>query len=138
MALLLGVVSSWWNPVLQETLRRKGGRAVGTAEFYKLQGILLIVRCVTWRYLPGAELSEQMVKAAHLSLLVLALIVSVRLADMEAEANTFIDDRHILSLRSIRLFGSSQVSRQSRAVGMSDNVRAESVQRGARGFWSHP
>lgn len=82
LALLLGILSSWWNPVLQEKLRRKWGRAVGTAEFYKLQGILLIVRCVTWRYLPGAELDAQMIKAAHLSLLVLTLIVSVPLADI--------------------------------------------------------
>ena len=131
LALLLGVLSSWWNPVLQETLRRKGGRAAGTAEFYKLQGILLVVRCVTWRYLPGAELNEQMVKAAHLSLLVLTLIVSGRFADIEIEANTFIDDRHVFSLHSDGLFGSSQVSRQSRAFGISDDDRANCVRRGA-------
>lgn len=121
LALLLGVLSSWWNPVFQESMRRKGGRAVGIAEFYKLQGILLMVRCVTWRYLPGAELSEQMIKAAHLSLLVLALIVSVRLAAMTSEANVSLDDRHVFSLRPDGLFGSSQVSRQSWAFGIPDN-----------------
>ncbi len=77
LALLLGVLSSWWNPVLQETLRRKGGRAVGTAEFYQIQGMLLIVRCVTWWYLPGFALNVQKTKAAHLSLLVLAAIVGI-------------------------------------------------------------
>ncbi len=77
LALLLGVLSSWWNPVLQETLRRKGGRAVGTAEFYQIQGMLLIVRCVTWWYLPGFDLNVPKTKAAHLSLLVLAAIVGI-------------------------------------------------------------
>lgn len=134
LALLLGVLSSWWNPVLQETLRRKGGRAVGTSEFYKLQGILLIVRCVTWRYLPSAELDEQMIQAAHLSLLVLTLIVSVRLADIKIEAKKLLDDRHVFSLRSDGLFGSSQVSRQSRAIGISNDDRAKGIRRGATWF----
>lgn len=87
LALLLGVLSSWWNPTLQETLTRKGGRAVGTAGFYQLQAILLIVRCVTWWYLPGADLNVQMTKAAHLSLLVFAATVSIGLADMIFEAD---------------------------------------------------
>ncbi|KAL9066158.1 MAG: hypothetical protein Q9161_007751 [Pseudevernia consocians] len=78
LALLLGVLSSWWNPMLQQTLRRKGGRAVGTAEFYQLQGMLLIVRCVTWWYLPGAALEVEKTKAAHLSLLVLIAIINVK------------------------------------------------------------
>ena len=120
-ALLLGVLSSWWNPVLQESMRRKGARAVGISEFYKLQGILLMARCVTWRYLPGADLSEQMIKAAHLSLLVLALIVSVRLAAMTCEANVLLDDRRVFPLRSDGLLGSSQISRQSRAFGISED-----------------
>lgn len=77
LALLLGVLSSWWNPMLQETRRRKGGRAVGIAEFHQLQGILLTVRCVTWWYIPSSDLNDQMTKAAHLSLLVLAVVLTV-------------------------------------------------------------
>lgn len=134
LALLLGVLSSWWNPMLQETLRRKGGRAVGTAEFYQLQGMLLIARCVTWWYIPGFDLKVQMTKAAHLSLLVLAVVVSIRLADMAFDANTFTVNRHVFSLRLDGLFGSGQVSRQSRAFGISDEP-AESVRRGDRWSW---
>lgn len=118
LALLLGVLSSWWNPLLQETLRKKGGRAVGRAEFYKLQGMLLIVRCVTWRYLPG---NVQMTKAAHLSLLLFAAIVSPRLADMESETNPLVGNRHVFSLRFDGLLGSNQFSRQPRAFGVSDD-----------------
>lgn len=89
LALLLGVLSSWWNPVLQETVRRKGGRAVGTAEYYQLQGILLTVRCATWWYLPGSALSVEMTKAAHLSLLFFVAILtatSFRSARMDYSA----------------------------------------------------
>ena len=134
LALLLGVLSSWWNPVLQETLRRKGGRAVGTTEFYRLQGMLLIIRFVTWRYLPGSGLTVQMTKAAHLSLLVLAAIVSVRFADVGFEADTFPDDFHVFSLPSDGLLGSSQISRESQALGTSDDP-AGSVRCSDRVSW---
>ena len=137
LALLLGVLSSWWNPMLQQTLRRKGGRAVGTAEFYQLQGMLLIVRCVTWWYLPGAALEVEKTKAAHLSLLVLIAIVGTRLADMRFEANKGTDKCQVCSLCSDGLFGSSQVSRQPRAFGIS-NDPAESVRCGDRGSQLHP
>ncbi len=82
LALLLGILSSWWNPMLQETSRRKGVRAVGTAEFYRLQFMLLIIRWATWWYLPSYDLNAEMTGAAHLSLLVLTGIVSIQLADM--------------------------------------------------------
>ena len=77
LALVLGVLSSWWNPVLQETSKRKGGRAVGTTEFYQLQVMFLAIRCLTWWYIPGSDLNLHMTKAAHLSLLVFAASVSV-------------------------------------------------------------
>ena len=110
LALLLGVVSSWWNPRLQETLRRKGGRAVGTAEFYQLQGMLLIARCVTWWYIQGSDVKVQMTKAAHLSLLVLAVVVSIRLADMAFDANT--SQLTVTSFRSVRMDYSAPVKFQ--------------------------
>ena len=111
LALLLGVLSSWWNPVLQETLRRKGGRAVGTAEYYQLQGLLLTVRCVTWWYISNSALDVQMTKAAHLSLLVFSTIVSTWLIEMEFDANTFPDNRNVISLCSDGLFDYSHLSR---------------------------
>ena len=132
LALLLGLLSSWWHPLLQETLRRKGGRAVGTAEFYQLQGMLLIIRFAMWWYLPGSGLNVQMTKAAHLSLLVFVAIVSARLVDVRIETNTFPDNPHVFSLRSDGLFGSGQFSRESQAFGISDEP-AESVRCGDRG-----
>ena len=88
LALLLGILSLWWNPILQETSRRKGVRTVGAVEFYRLQGMFLIVRCATWWYLSGYHLDSEMTKAAHLSLLVLTAIVSILLLEMNLQANT--------------------------------------------------
>ena len=111
LALCVGVLSSWWNPVLQETLRRKGGRAIGTADFYQLQGLLLIVRCVTWWYLPRSALTMQTTKATHLSLLVIAATVGTRPVDTAFEANILSDNRRVVSLHSDGLFKSGQISR---------------------------
>ena len=111
LTLILGFLSSWWNPMLKETLSRKGSRAVGTAEFYQLQGLFLTVRCVIWWYLPSFASTVQMKKAAHLSLLVLATIVSTRSANMVLGANTLTDNWRIFSLHSYGLFGSSQIPR---------------------------
>ena len=82
LALLLGILSSWWNPILQEASQRKGVRIVGAVEFYRLQGMFLIVRCATWWYLPGYHLDVDMTRAAHLSLLVLTATVSIQLPEM--------------------------------------------------------
>ena len=77
LSLLLGILTSWWNPMLQATWRQRGVRAVGTTEFYRLQSMLLILKCGTWWYLPSYDLDIYRTRAAHLSLLVLATIVSI-------------------------------------------------------------
>lgn len=77
LALLLGISTFWWNPMLHATLRQRGVRAVGTMEFYRLQGMLLILKCATWWYLPSYDLDVYKIRAAHMSLLVLAAIVSI-------------------------------------------------------------
>lgn len=99
LALLLGILTFWWNPMLQGTLRRRGARAVGTTEFYRLQGILLIIKCATWWYLPSYDLDVYKIRAAHLSLLVLAAIVSIQIVDMKREADTSPDKLRIFPLR---------------------------------------
>ena len=98
LALLLGILTSWWNPRLKETFERRNVRAVGTAEFYQLQCMLFIIRCATWWYLPGFDLSTHQISAAHMFLLVLVAIVSIRLADVEFEANIFADEHYIFPL----------------------------------------
>ena len=98
LALLLGILTSWWNPMLKETSKRRNVRAVGTAEFYQLQCMLFIIRCAIWWYLPGCNLSTHQIRAAHIFLLVLAATVCIQFADMQVEANTFADEHHVFSL----------------------------------------
>ena len=78
-ALVLGLLSFWWNPKLQERLSRPGGRMVGLTEYYKLQAILLIARCLAWIYLtgiPNDKLTSQTIKGIHGALLFFGALVS--------------------------------------------------------------
>lgn len=136
LSLILGILTSWWNPILRRTLNRQGVRAAGAAEFYQLQGMLLILRCATWWYLPGYNLDAQKTTAVHVFLLVLAVFVSVQIADMEFKANTIPDEHHLFSLHQVGLFSSNQISGQSHTFGTAEHS-AESVRRGFRGFWFH-
>lgn len=47
-ALIVGLLSLWWHPRLQEKLERKQGRVCGLAEYYKIQITSLIVRGALW------------------------------------------------------------------------------------------
>ena len=99
LALLLGILTSWWNPMLKETSKRRMVRAVGTAEFYQLQCMLFIIRCAIWWYLPGYDLSTHQITAVHMFLLVLVVTVCIQFAERKVEANTFADEHHVFSLR---------------------------------------
>lgn len=96
-ALLLGILTSWWNPMLKETSKRRNVRVVGTAEYYQLQCMLFIMRCIIWWYLPGYDLSAYQIRAAHMSLLVLVAIVCIQFAGMKNEANAFADEHYVFS-----------------------------------------
>ena len=78
-ALLLGVLSCWWNPRLRERLTRVGGRFIGLPEYYKLQAILLFARILVWTYIAGISSSEplpQTTKGIHGALLFFGILVS--------------------------------------------------------------
>ena len=75
-ALALSLLTIWWNPVMR---RRWIDRAVGLKEFYKLQLVIAFARFVVWYTLGRAnhlELELNAVKAIHLGMLVLNIIVS--------------------------------------------------------------
>ena len=105
LALLVGILTFWWNPILKETLRRRNTRTVGTAEFYQLQAIQLVIKCATWWYLRGDDLDAHKTRAAHVSLLVLAASVSLQHVDIGLEANMFPDKHQVFSLGQGGLFG---------------------------------
>lgn len=80
LALVLGVVSIWWNNRLSEKARLPGCRMVGLKDYYKLQVLVLMARIGAWVFLKdgyAAGLSLPALRAAHLFMLVFIAIVSI-------------------------------------------------------------
>ena len=75
LVLALGLFSVWWNPRLQEKLKKKGGRIVGMREYYKLQGISLALRFATWALTVRSGLDQQTFQAVHSFMLVFSVLV---------------------------------------------------------------
>ena len=74
-AMLLGLLSAWWNPKLEEKLRRKGGRMTGLTEYYKLQLIFLGVRGAMWYWVSYCNFDVFYEQAAHTFLAFFSLVV---------------------------------------------------------------
>ncbi|RAH44363.1 uncharacterized protein BO95DRAFT_392220 [Aspergillus brunneoviolaceus CBS 621.78] len=51
LALIVGILSLWWNPKLRLKVEGRGGRFVGLSEYYQVQLIVMVVRCVFWAVL---------------------------------------------------------------------------------------
>ena len=80
LALILGVVSIWWNNRLLEQSRVPGSRMLGLKDYYKLQVVVLMARIGAWICLrDGSEagFSSPAMKAAHIFMLVFIVIVSI-------------------------------------------------------------
>ncbi|KAI9828561.1 MAG: hypothetical protein M1819_006553 [Sarea resinae] len=88
-ALLLGLLSFWWNNSLEEKVRGTGGRMMRLSEYYKLQGVVMAVRVLGWWALQNSAtigLSATAVKAAHLFMLAfvsLCALISLRTVKMD-------------------------------------------------------
>ena len=77
-ALLLGLLSAWWNPQLRRKLKGHVGRMVGLTEYYKLQVIFMVIRYAAWGLLaksPGFSADPRTGKAAHAFMLVFMILV---------------------------------------------------------------
>ncbi|KAJ5818375.1 hypothetical protein N7474_003966 [Penicillium riverlandense] len=69
LGLIAGSLSLWWNPKLRMKVEGRGGRFAGLGEYYKVQLIVLVVRCVFWAVLkdPSASgLKPTLPPALHL------------------------------------------------------------------------
>lgn len=76
-ALLLGLVSAWWNPRLKERMGKRGGRMTGKRDYYTQQLICFAVRSAAIYWLPPAgSVESERAQAAHLFLLVFSIGVS--------------------------------------------------------------
>ena len=76
--LVLAFVTIWWNPCVSRKLHGTAGRMVGLSEFYKLQGILNLVRLLVCYFLGsgrGFVVDTQTFKAAHAIMLGFNIVV---------------------------------------------------------------
>jgi hypothetical protein len=57
VALILGILSSWWNSKLRLKIEGISGRFVGLAQYYQFQLIVLVTRFVVWALLKDPDTS---------------------------------------------------------------------------------
>lgn len=80
LALILGVVSIWWNNRLSDKWRLRGCRLVGLKDYYKLQVVVLMARIAAWVILKddhAAGLTLTARRAVHIFMLAFITIVSI-------------------------------------------------------------
>ncbi|PGH04102.1 hypothetical protein AJ79_07202 [Helicocarpus griseus UAMH5409] len=79
LALFLGILSIWWNPMLRHKVEGRGGRLTGMSEYYKVQIIVLVVRFVAWACLQDPSitgLNPRLAPAIH-AFMAIFTVVSV-------------------------------------------------------------
>ncbi|CEN61585.1 hypothetical protein ASPCAL08239 [Aspergillus calidoustus] len=78
-ALVAGILSLWWNPKLRLKVQGRGGRFLGLGEYYKVQLIVMVVRCAFWAVLrdPSSSGLDPTLPPALHSFMVLFTILSV-------------------------------------------------------------
>ncbi|KAJ5408386.1 hypothetical protein N7509_002269 [Penicillium cosmopolitanum] len=79
LALVAGSLSLWWNPRLRMKIEGRSGRFKGLAEYYQVQLIVMVVRCVFWSLLkdPFASGIEATLPAALHMFMILFTLLSV-------------------------------------------------------------
>ncbi|EPS27629.1 hypothetical protein PDE_02573 [Penicillium oxalicum 114-2] len=89
-ALLVGLVSIWWNPKLRMKVEGRTGRFSGFAEYYQLQLITLVTRCVFWEILkdPSASALGAQLPAALHSFMIIFTLLSVMVSRRVVKFNT--------------------------------------------------
>jgi hypothetical protein len=79
LALGLGFLSIWWNPRFKEKLDRGAGRILGSTEFYKIQTMFLVIRCVSWAVLTRSidDLDASTRRAMHSFMIIFSMMVYI-------------------------------------------------------------
>ncbi|KAL4760790.1 uncharacterized protein BDW70DRAFT_160465 [Aspergillus foveolatus] len=84
LSLVAGIFSLWYNPKLRLKVEGRGGRFLGLGEYYKVQLIVMVVRCAFWAVLrdpSSSGLDATLPPALHLFMFfftVLSVIISRR------------------------------------------------------------
>ncbi|KAF7715514.1 Uncharacterized protein PECH_007004 [Penicillium ucsense] len=89
-ALIVGLMSIWWNPKLRMRIEGRTGRFSGFAEYYQVQLITLVARCLFWEILkdPSASaMSKQLPPALH-SFMIIFTLLSVIVSRRVVKFNT--------------------------------------------------
>ncbi|KAH1322364.1 hypothetical protein KXX66_000297 [Aspergillus fumigatus] len=79
LALIVGILSLWWNPKLRLKVEGRGGRFVGLGEYYQVQLIVMVARCVFWAVLkdPSSSGLQPTLPPALHTFMILFTILSV-------------------------------------------------------------
>ncbi|KMU88616.1 hypothetical protein CIHG_06554 [Coccidioides immitis H538.4] len=80
LALVLGVLSLWWNPKLRYKVDGRSGRISGAREYYRIQIVTLVVRFVAWTALQDTSitaLNPKLTPAIHTFMAFFTLITTI-------------------------------------------------------------
>jgi hypothetical protein len=79
-ALLVGLLTMWWNGRLRDRVRGSGGKLVGLSDYYKLQAIILSARASAWWILTTrtTRLSPSATRMVHGFFLAFGILVRSR------------------------------------------------------------
>ncbi|OJJ47474.1 hypothetical protein ASPZODRAFT_63117 [Penicilliopsis zonata CBS 506.65] len=89
LSLVMGILSLWWNPKLRLKVEGKGGRFSRLGEYYRVQLIVMVVRCVFWAVLKdpsSSGLQADLRSALHwfmLAFTLLSVLISRRIVTYE-------------------------------------------------------
>ncbi|KAL4921559.1 Ima1 N-terminal domain-containing protein [Aspergillus aurantiobrunneus] len=84
LSLVAGILSLWWNPKIRLKVEGRGGRFLGLGEYYRVQLIVMVVRCAFWAVLrdpSSSGLDVTLPPALHLFMIlftILSVIISRR------------------------------------------------------------
>lgn len=90
LALVAGSLSLWWNPRLRMKIEGRSGRFKGLAEYYQVQLIVMVVRCVFWSLLkdPSASgLEATLPSALHMFMILFTVSVCRCCSQFLTQAN---------------------------------------------------
>ncbi|KAL4975722.1 Ima1 N-terminal domain-containing protein [Aspergillus desertorum] len=85
LSLVAGILSLWYNPKLRLKVEGRGGRFLGLGEYYKVQLIVMVLRCAFWAVLrdpSSSGLDATLPPALHLFMIfftILSVIISRRI-----------------------------------------------------------
>lgn len=78
LSLVAGILTLWYNPKLRLKVEGRGGRFVGLGEYYKVQLIVMVVRCAFWAMLKdpaSSGLEPALPPALHLFMILFTVLV---------------------------------------------------------------